>query len=223
MGYFPFFMDIGGKCGVIAGGGRVAARKVEKLLAFGPNLTVIAPEIEACIREMKEQLQEEQISSIILQERLFQMSDLAGADFVIAATDDDVLNGRISEYCMAERIPVNVVDDRAKCSFFFPALIQEGDLTIGICTNGKSPAAAAWVRNELSQVLPDGLGKAIDLMGQIRPYIMETDMPESARRDILEKLFVYCIERGGEILLEELKERMMEMQSRASEEEWKAG
>ncbi len=223
MGYFPFFMDIGGKCGVIAGGGRVAARKVEKLLAFGPNLTVIAPEIEACIREMKEQLQEEQISSIILQERLFQMSDLAGADFVIAATDDDVLNGRISEYCMAERIPVNVVDDRAKCSFFFPALIQEGDLTIGICTNGKSPAAAAWVRNELSQVLPDGLGKAIDLMGQIRPYIMETDMPESTRRDILEKLFVYCIERGGEILLEELKERMMEMQSRASEEEWKAG
>lgn len=194
MGYFPFFMDIGGKCGVIVGGGRVAARKVEKLLAFGPNLTVIAPEIEVCIREMKDRLTEDQAASLILQERLFQMSDLTGADFVIAATDDDVLNGRISEYCMAERIPVNVVDDRAKCSFFFPALVQEGDLTIGICTNGKSPAAAAWVRNELSQVLPDGLGKVIDLMGQIRPYIMKMDVSEAARKDILEKLFLYCME-----------------------------
>lgn len=194
MGYFPFFMDIAGRNGVIAGGGKVAARKVEKLLAFGPNLTVIAPRIEACIREMKERLPKEQASLLILEERLFQMSDLAGADFVIAATDDNTLNGRISEYCMAEHIPVNVVDDREKCSFFFPALVQEGDLTIGICTNGKSPAAAAWVRNELSQALPDGLGKAIDLMGQIRPYVMKMDVPEAARKDILEKLFLYCME-----------------------------
>ena len=50
MGYFPFFTDISGKKGVIAGGGRVAARKVEKLAAFGPRLTVIAPRIEACMR-----------------------------------------------------------------------------------------------------------------------------------------------------------------------------
>lgn len=50
MGYFPFFMDLEGKCGVIVGGGNVAARKVEKLLAFGPDLTVIAPDIEACVK-----------------------------------------------------------------------------------------------------------------------------------------------------------------------------
>ena len=36
MGHFPFFMEIEGKKGVIVGGGRVAARKVEKLLAFDP-------------------------------------------------------------------------------------------------------------------------------------------------------------------------------------------
>lgn len=210
MGYFPFFMDIAGRNGVIAGGGKVAARKVEKLLAFGPNLTVIAPGIEACIWEMKEHLPEEQASSLILQERLFQMSDLAGADFVIAATDDNTLNGRLSEYCMAEHIPVNVVDDREKCSFFFPALVQEGDLTIGICTNGKSPAAAAWVRNELSQALPDGLGKVIDLMGQIRPYVMKMDVPEAARKDILEKLFLYCMEREGRVSFAELLQRLEE-------------
>ena len=50
MGHFPFFMEIEGKKGVIVGGGKVAARKVEKLLAFDPELTVIAPQIEECRR-----------------------------------------------------------------------------------------------------------------------------------------------------------------------------
>lgn len=45
MGYFPFFVELEGKRGVIVGGGTVAARKVEKLLAFGPKLTVIAPDL----------------------------------------------------------------------------------------------------------------------------------------------------------------------------------
>lgn len=214
MGYFPFYTEIAGRNGVIIGGGRVAARKVEKLLAFGPKLTVIAPEIEPCIRELEAVAEEKGAAPLMLKERMFQMPDLTGADFVIAATDDETLNGRVSEYCMAEHIPVNVVDDRAKCSFLFPALVQEGDLTIGICTNGRSPAAAAWVRKKISQQLPDGLGQTIDLMGQIRTYIMEADAPEAARKDILEKLFLYCIERQGAVPLEELKEQMyMEMQN----------
>ena len=45
MGYFPFFMEIEDKKGVVLGGGQVAARKVEKLLPFGPRLICIAPEI----------------------------------------------------------------------------------------------------------------------------------------------------------------------------------
>lgn len=35
---------------MIVGGGKVAAKKVEKLLLFELNLTVIAPQIEKCIR-----------------------------------------------------------------------------------------------------------------------------------------------------------------------------
>lgn len=208
MGYFPFFMDIEGKNGLIVGGGRVAARKVEKLLAFGPKLTVIAPGIEGCIRALQERAAQDNTALLMLEERAFQMADLAEADFVIAATDDDTLNGAISAYCMAEHIPVNVVDDREKCSFFFPALVREGNLTIGISTDGRSPTAAAWVRKELSQALPDGLGNVVDLMGQIRPYVLAADMPESVRRDILEKLFLYCMERGGKVSFEELRQRL---------------
>lgn len=207
MGYFPFFMDIAGKNGVIVGGGKVAARKVEKLLSFDPHLTVIAPEVEEWIRMQEKQLKEKGVASLVLAERKFEMADLTGADFVIAATDDEALNGRISKYCKSRQIPVNVVDDREKCSFFFPALVREGDLTIGISTDGKSPMAASWVRKEISRIMPSGIGDAVDLMGQIRSQVMELDLTEVDRKDLLEKMFLYCLEKDGKVTLEELADR----------------
>ena len=207
MGYFPFFMDITGKKGVIVGGGKVAARKVEKLLMFEPNLTVIAPQIEECIRIQKKLLRKDTAAALCFIEREFRMADLSGADFVIAATDDEALNSRISDYCKSKQILVNVVDDKGKCSFFFPALVKEGALTIGISTDGKSPVAASWMRKEISRTLPSGIGDIIDLIGQIRPQVMELDVPESMRKDILERMFLYCMEKDGDVTLEELANR----------------
>ena len=209
MGYFPFFMDIAGKNGVIVGGGKVAARKAEKLLSFNTHLTVIAPEIEEWFRTQEKQLKENGAVPLVLVEREFEMADLAGANFVIAATDDEALNGSISAYCKSRQIPVNVVDDREKCSFFFPALVREGNLTIGISTDGKSPAAASWVRREISRILPSAIGDIVDLMGQIRPRVMELDMEEAARKVLLEKMFLYCLDKNGEVTPEELADRFM--------------
>ncbi|MDE6737730.1 MAG: bifunctional precorrin-2 dehydrogenase/sirohydrochlorin ferrochelatase [Lachnospiraceae bacterium] len=204
MGHFPFFVDISGKNGVIVGGGKVAARKVEKLLLFEPNLTVIAPQIEECIRTQEKLLRKDTAASLHYIEREFRMADLARADFVIAATDDEALNSRISDYCKSKQIPVNVVDDSEKCFFFFPAWVKEGALTIGVSTDGKSPVAASWVRKEISYALPTGLGDVVDLIGQMRPQVMELDVPESVRKDILERMFLYCMEKDGKVTLEEL-------------------
>ena len=40
MGYFPFFIDIKGKKGLIIGGGRIAEHKLKKILAYEPDITV---------------------------------------------------------------------------------------------------------------------------------------------------------------------------------------
>ena len=45
MGYFPFFVDLEGQPGLIVGGGTVALRKADKLLPYGPHLTVVSPHI----------------------------------------------------------------------------------------------------------------------------------------------------------------------------------
>lgn len=207
MGYFPFFMEMEGRRGVIVGGGTVAARKVEKLLMFGPDLTVVAPNIEACVRIQGELLQEDAAASLQFREREFRTEDLYGADFVIAATDDEALNGRIADSCREQRIPVNVVDDREKCTFFFPALVKDGPLTVGISTDGKSPLVSSWVRREVNGILPEGIGHVIDLLGQARPAVMALEREEGDRKELFGRLFSYCmdcLERGQGITAEEL-------------------
>lgn len=208
MGYFPFFVELKGKRGVIVGGGNVAARKVEKLLLFGPKLTVVAPDIEACVRILQGELpQTDAAASLHFEERDFRVEDLQDADFVIAATDDETLNGRIADICREKRIPVNVVDDREKCTFFFPALVKDGPLTVGISTDGKSPLAASWVRREIAEMLPESIGNIIDLLGQMRPVVMALEVEEQDRKKLFEELFFYCMEcldRGQEITEKEL-------------------
>ena len=130
MEYFPFFMDIEGKKGLVIGGGAVAAHKVEKLLPFAPVLTVVAPVI---LPELLEN------PALVCKQRPFRDEDLEGNMFVIAASDDREINIHAAALSREKNILVNVVDDQEACGFLFPALVKEGKLTIGISTQGASP------------------------------------------------------------------------------------
>ena len=102
MGYFPFYMDIEGKLCVIAGGGKVAYRKVCDLLPFGATIKVVSPEWNAGLFALAEEPSFG--SRLKLYRRLFSVADdLADADFVIAASSDEVLNAKISDYCRQRR------------------------------------------------------------------------------------------------------------------------
>ena len=107
----------------MAGGGTVALRKIEKLVPYGPRLTVAAAEVR------EEILQTEGVT--VLREP-FQEYMLEGKYFVIAATDDREMNHRISRLCRERGLLVNVVDDRQACSFIFPSLVKRGKLSVEI-------------------------------------------------------------------------------------------
>lgn len=172
MGYFPFFIDIEGKKGLVAGGGRVAARKVEKLLPFNPQITVIAPVI---LKELKEN---REVSCL---ERNFKDEDVEDCMFVIAASDDEALNAHIASLCREKGILVNVVDCKENCSFLFPALVKEGKLTAGISTEGASPQAAARLRSTLAQYTPSRIEETLDFLAQLRETAKE-QIPDPAKR-----------------------------------------
>ena len=139
MSYFPFFMEVAGKGCLIAGGGSVALRKAEKLLPFGVRIMAVAPMFCEEFREL---------DGVRRVERPFIPEDLEGMMFVIGATNDSAVNAEISRLCRERGIPVNIVDDRENCTFFFPALVKRGDFVAGFSSGGNSPLAARYIREK---------------------------------------------------------------------------
>ncbi|MFT4105160.1 MAG: bifunctional precorrin-2 dehydrogenase/sirohydrochlorin ferrochelatase [Lacrimispora sp.] len=202
MAYFPFFVDIEGKHCLIAGGGSVAYRKVLVLKDYGPVIYVAAPYV---IPELR-RLMEEEGEKLIWLHRDFEESDLEKADFVVAGTSDELLNERISLLCRERKIPVNVVDDQEKCSFIFPALIREGDITVGISTAGSAPSIAQYLKKKLKEAIPSGLGELARQLGSYRGMVKEEVDSPSLRMSIFKEMAEEGIRQGGTFTREQAKE-----------------
>ena len=199
MAYFPFFMDISGGDGLIVGGGRVALRKIEKLLPYEPRLTVCAktflPEIEA-------------IPVLTLVQGPFVPTLIEGKLFVISATNDNELNSKIAALCREKRIPVNVVDDREKCTFLFPALVKRGPLSVGISTGGASPSGAAHWKREIDRLIPQDAGELLDYLDGLRETVKEA-VPDEKRRGLVFAVLFDACKSDGWPLPEERLEKLL--------------
>lgn len=193
---FPFFVDLSQKQGIIVGGGIVALRKIEKLLPYCSHLKVIAPQICGEIRRFP------QLECV---EREFFSGDEQDAFFVIAATDDAACNHRIAELCKQQRILVNVVDEAEECSFLFPALVQKGNLTVGISTGGSSPTAAICLKEQIAELIPDRFDEILEFLHEQRDVIKKEIPNEQARHMLLKKLFFAAMEKGEPLQDEEVR------------------
>lgn len=163
MAYFPFFVDIGGQKGLIVGGGKIALHKIQKLLPYGPILTVVAPEISVAMEQITLE------NDICVIKRSFEKSDLTGIYFVIAASDQANVNAEIGRLCKERGIFVNVVDNKKECSFLFPSLVKAGNLSIGISTEGTSPDVAAELRSRIASMIPADIDAILTYLGNLRP------------------------------------------------------
>lgn len=194
MPWFPMFVDLTGRPCLIVGGGTVAARKAEKLRPYRPALTVIAPEFVPGFTDCT------------LLRRPYRPGDEDGMTLVIVATGDSELNHAISATCRAKNIPVNVVDDKEHCSFLFPCLVQEGELSVGISTGGASPTAAMWLKNQITDLIPEHFDHILAWLEEQRPQIKSEIPDETARGALFAALFSACLERGRPLTREELEE-----------------
>ena len=179
MALFPMFVDLKGQDCLVIGAGVVALRKIEQLVKFAPNLTVIAPAIHEEIYTLVQE------HSIVLIEREYDLQDCENRFLVIGALDDLGEQEKIYAACMTLKIPVNCVDSPALCSFIFPALIVEGDLCVGINTAGRAPAVSSALRQYLTTLIPQGIGALIDRVHGIR-------QSEPVGRERQEKIIGIC-------------------------------
>ena len=197
MGYFPFFVDVENQNCLVVGGGVVALRKIEKLLPFNPNITVVSPKVH------KEILSIENINII---KRKFDFNDLKEKSFVITATDDKVLNKEIYNFCKENNIPVNTVDDKDNCSFIFPALARNNGVTVAISTSGKSPLYAKYLRKKIENLIQDS-ESIVDNLSKYREKIKNEISLEENRKLAFEKLLEYSL--SNESITDDLVDKII--------------
>ena len=183
MAYFPMFVDITDTNCLVVGGGEVALRKVNVLLDFGAKVHVIAKEISMELAALSEET-----DHLLLEQREFTPLDLQDRKLVVVATNDNELNAQISMMCNEGGIPVNVVDDKDKCSFIFSSYLKEQNLVGAFCSSGNSPALTQFLRNKEKEVLTPKLGELNEMLGRWRQPITELFPLESSRKSAFEQL-----------------------------------
>ncbi len=187
MAYFPLFIQLEGCRCLVIGGGKVALRKCQALSGFGAQIFVAAK--EACT-ELTDFASSHPSVTLFL--RPAKVTDAEGMTLVICASDDEAFHKEMADYCRARRILVNTADDRENCTFFFPAIVRQEDVVIGISTGGSSPAAAKYLRQFLQNEIPEYFGSLVKRLGSFRSLV-QASLPLPCQR---ERLFTQLLEDG---------------------------
>ncbi|MGM0837195.1 MAG: NAD(P)-dependent oxidoreductase [Bacillota bacterium] len=138
----PLVIDLRGKIVVIAGGGRIAARKAKVLDAEQADITFIAPEFS------KEVLELSVLKGYKLVERGALASDFAEAFLVILATNNREVNAELVLALPPSQL-VCVVDESGEGNVTFPATVRRGHLQVAVTSNGASPKLTRKLKREL--------------------------------------------------------------------------
>lgn len=197
MAYFPMFVDLEGARVLIAGGGPEALTKAQRLLPYGPELTVISP--DPC-RELCS------LPGIRLEKRAFQATDLSPAPALVILAEGN--RDAIARACRQRRIAVNSVDDIPNCDFYFPSLIQRGDLSIGICSAGAAPAVSVLLRQRIEALLPQALEQIMPWIAEQTRHLRQINPDSRERGAVLRRLTQAAFEKNRPLTEGETKEFM---------------
>jgi len=183
MGYYPVFLEMKDRPCVVVGGGTVAERKVEGLLAASAQVTVISPELTPALAALKKEGRLHHVA------RPYREGDLEGYEVAVAATDDRAANAEVAAdgRSASGRIWVNAVDDPTNCDFILPSVIRRGDIVIAASTGGASPALARRLREELEAFLSEDYGPLAELLQDVRQELRSRGIvvdPEAWQRAI---------------------------------------
>jgi siroheme synthase-like protein len=161
-GYYPILVDLRDRPVLVVGGGPVAQRKVEGLLAAGAKVTVVstalAPGLAALAAEGR----------MRHEPRGYRPGDLVGFSLAFATTGNAALNGLIAGEGRQRGVWVNAADDPPCCDFVLPAVLRRGALTVSVATDASSPALAGVVRDEIAAIVGEEYGGLADLVAEVR-------------------------------------------------------
>ncbi len=175
MNYLPVFLDLSGRRVLVVGGGDIARRKVELLLAAGARVLVVAPELNP---QLLRDLAAGRIEHVPTP---FCAEHMRGVRLAIAATDDAAVNAAVAHAGEVCGVFVNAVDDRANSSCILPAIIDRSPVIVAVGTAGSSPVLARRLRAQIEALLPQRLGELASLAARWRERVRRA-LPQLRQR-----------------------------------------
>ncbi|WP_062513372.1 NAD(P)-dependent oxidoreductase [Halobacillus sp. KGW1] len=179
--HLPMMVEWKGRRVVVAGGGRVALKRVKTLMTCLAEIIVVSPSLHPELSLL------EKSGEITCYRRTFTSSDSKGTDLLIIATSDQKENDRIA--ALSERIPlINRVDGGSGGNVHFPGFLKRGRLTISVSTDGASPMLASKLKQRLESEYGEGYGEYVDFLHHCRTLLKESSMNKETQHDFLREI-----------------------------------
>ncbi|BBM41310.1 ferrochelatase [Leptotrichia shahii] len=150
--WFPLFVNLKNKKVLVIGGGKVAFKKISKIMEYEADIRVIAENIpEEKLLELKNLKIE---NNRKIENNKDEIEKLVEEYFlVIAATDNEELNENIAEICDSKGILVNNVSSKTKMNSMFGGIVKNDEFQIAISTSGKNCKRSRAMKSEIQKVL----------------------------------------------------------------------
>jgi len=150
--WFPLFINLENKKVLVIGGGKVAAKKIEKILEYGADITVVT---ENVVEEKLLKLENIKIENNqkIENDKAKIEKLVKGYFLVIAATDNEELNENIANVCDSNGMLINNVSSKIKMNAMFGGIVKNSEFQIAISTSGKNCKRSRAMKSEIQKVL----------------------------------------------------------------------
>lgn len=185
--YYPLMLDLTNKNVCIIGGGKVAFSKFKMMLDFNIFPTIVSPSL---IPEFQKYS-----SKFKFIKDYYNDKYIENMDIVIAATNINSVNQQVLNFCRLNNILINVVDKPDMCDFIVPAYIKRGSLIISISTEGKSPALAKKIKNDIANLYPPQYEQYLDILGDLRQKILNSNIPKQQQKNLIIGLIYKSLEQ----------------------------
>jgi len=154
---------LAGRPCLVVGGGRVALRKIERLLDAQASVTVVAPTVVEGVQALAD------AGALALLLRPFEGADVDGHRLVFAATNDLGVNRRVLAACQVLGILCGAVDRQwDEGDFILPAAFTTQGVQVAVSSGGKSPRRVKAIGAALRDYLSAGslLSEEDDVAGE---------------------------------------------------------
>lgn len=133
-------LRLAGRRVVVVGGGEVASRRAVRLLEAGADIWVVAPHASARLASAAAR------GELTWLPRPYRSGDLAGAWYVLAATDDGEANRAVSAEAEALRVFCVRADRAEEATAWTPATGEVEGIQVAVLA-GRQPREAARLRD----------------------------------------------------------------------------